>query len=71
MHGLWTAAARTATTSASPIIRGPMDRWPHGRITLLGDACHPKLPTRAGRRDGDRELPAFLPPACTNTPASP
>jgi salicylate hydroxylase len=24
--------------------RGPMERWSAGRITLLGDACHPTLP---------------------------
>jgi salicylate hydroxylase len=24
--------------------RGPMERWSDGRITLLGDACHPTLP---------------------------
>ena len=24
--------------------RGPMQRWSQGRITLLGDACHPTLP---------------------------
>ncbi len=24
--------------------RQPMDRWSEGRITLLGDACHPMLP---------------------------
>jgi len=24
--------------------RAPMDRWARGRITLLGDACHPTLP---------------------------
>jgi salicylate hydroxylase len=26
------------------MVRGPMDRWSRGRITLLGDACHPTLP---------------------------
>jgi salicylate hydroxylase len=26
------------------MVRGPMDRWTKGRITLLGDACHPTLP---------------------------
>jgi len=26
------------------MVRGPMDRWSSGRITLLGDACHPTLP---------------------------
>ena len=26
------------------MVRGPMDRWTQGRITLLGDACHPTLP---------------------------
>jgi salicylate hydroxylase len=26
------------------MVRGPMDRWTEGRITLLGDACHPTLP---------------------------
>jgi salicylate hydroxylase len=25
-------------------VRGPMPRWSKGRITLLGDACHPTLP---------------------------
>ena len=24
--------------------REPIDRWSHGRITMLGDACHPMLP---------------------------
>jgi salicylate hydroxylase len=26
------------------LARGPMQRWSEGRITLLGDACHPTLP---------------------------
>ena len=26
------------------MVRGPMPRWSKGRITLLGDACHPILP---------------------------
>ena len=26
------------------MVRDPMDRWSDGRITLLGDACHPTLP---------------------------
>jgi salicylate hydroxylase len=26
------------------MVRGPMQRWSKGRITLLGDACHPILP---------------------------
>ena len=26
------------------MLRGPMERWTEGRITLLGDACHPTLP---------------------------
>ena len=26
------------------MIREPMERWSKGRITLLGDACHPTLP---------------------------
>jgi salicylate hydroxylase len=26
------------------LARGPMPRWSEGRITLLGDACHPTLP---------------------------
>jgi 2-polyprenyl-6-methoxyphenol hydroxylase-like FAD-dependent oxidoreductase len=26
------------------MVRGPMDCWTKGRITLLGDACHPTLP---------------------------
>jgi salicylate hydroxylase len=26
------------------MVRGPMERWSKGRITLLGDACHPTLP---------------------------
>jgi len=25
-------------------VRGPMARWSRGRITLMGDACHPTLP---------------------------
>ncbi len=25
--------------------RNPVDRWSHGRVTLLGDAAHPMLPT--------------------------
>jgi salicylate hydroxylase len=25
-------------------VRGPMPRWSKGRVTLLGDACHPTLP---------------------------
>ncbi|MBT4488968.1 MAG: monooxygenase [Rhodospirillaceae bacterium] len=27
--------------------RDPMDRWSDGRVTLLGDACHPMLPFMA------------------------
>jgi salicylate hydroxylase len=26
------------------MVRGPMETWTRGRITLLGDACHPTLP---------------------------
>jgi salicylate hydroxylase len=26
------------------MVRGPMESWSKGRITLLGDACHPTLP---------------------------
>jgi len=26
------------------MVRGPMNSWTNGRITLLGDACHPTLP---------------------------
>ncbi len=26
------------------MVRGPMARWSEGRMTLLGDACHPTLP---------------------------
>jgi salicylate hydroxylase len=26
------------------MVRGPMQRWSQGRITLMGDACHPTLP---------------------------
>ena len=26
------------------MVRGPMERWSKGRVTLLGDACHPTLP---------------------------
>ncbi len=26
------------------MVREPMERWTQGRITLLGDACHPTLP---------------------------
>ena len=26
------------------MVRGPMPHWSKGRITLLGDACHPTLP---------------------------
>lgn len=26
------------------MVRGPMPQWSKGRITLLGDACHPTLP---------------------------
>jgi salicylate hydroxylase len=27
--------------------RAPLPRWSHGRVTLLGDACHPMLPFMA------------------------
>jgi salicylate hydroxylase len=33
-----------APTQWALIGRPPMDPWSHGRITLLGDACHPSLP---------------------------
>jgi salicylate hydroxylase len=26
------------------MVRGPMPKWSRGRITLMGDACHPTLP---------------------------
>jgi salicylate hydroxylase len=26
------------------MVRGPMPQWSEGRVTLLGDACHPTLP---------------------------
>jgi salicylate hydroxylase len=26
------------------MVRGPMPRWSKGRVTLMGDACHPTLP---------------------------
>jgi salicylate hydroxylase len=26
------------------MVRGPMPRWSRGRVTLMGDACHPTLP---------------------------
>ena len=26
------------------MVRGPMPKWSQGRVTLLGDACHPTLP---------------------------
>jgi salicylate hydroxylase len=26
------------------MVRGPMEHWTQGRVTLLGDACHPTLP---------------------------
>jgi salicylate hydroxylase len=26
------------------MVRGPMQQWSKGRVTLLGDACHPTLP---------------------------
>jgi salicylate hydroxylase len=26
------------------MVRAPMESWTRGRITLLGDACHPTLP---------------------------
>ena len=26
------------------MVRGPMPQWSRGRVTLLGDACHPTLP---------------------------
>ena len=35
--------------------RGPMQRWSEGRVTLLGDACHPTLAVSRPRRGhGDR-----------------
>ena len=35
--------------------RPPLARWSVGRVTLLGDACHPMVPFMAqGRRAGDR-----------------
>jgi salicylate hydroxylase len=29
------------------MLRGPLPRWTEGRVTLLGDACHPTLPMLA------------------------
>jgi salicylate hydroxylase len=29
------------------LVRDPMERWSEGRVTLLGDACHPMLPFMA------------------------
>jgi 2-polyprenyl-6-methoxyphenol hydroxylase-like FAD-dependent oxidoreductase len=29
------------------LVREPMERWTDGRVTLLGDACHPTLPMLA------------------------
>jgi len=35
--------------------REPIKRWSFGRVTMLGDACHPMLPFMARRCAGDRD----------------
>jgi salicylate hydroxylase len=46
----WHADVRTLIESIETpykwalMVRGPMEIWSRGRITLLGDACHPTLP---------------------------
>ncbi|GLB39359.1 putative FAD binding domain containing protein [Lyophyllum shimeji] len=37
------------TLNSKIMYRPPLERWlhPHGRVVLLGDACHPMLPYRA------------------------
>ncbi|WHZ10289.1 MAG: 3-hydroxybenzoate 6-monooxygenase [Burkholderiaceae bacterium] len=39
--------ACTEVTKSALYVREPMSRWSDGRITLLGDACHPMVPFMA------------------------
>lgn len=39
--------ACTEVTKSALYVREPMPRWSQGRITLMGDACHPMMPFMA------------------------
>jgi salicylate hydroxylase len=49
----WHPQVRTILTAVDEMFiwalfdRAPLDRWSAGRVTLLGDACHPMLPFMA------------------------
>src|SRR5712675_816828 len=49
----WHEDIHRMITNAGPLYkwanlgREPMERWSAGRVTLLGDACHPMLPLLA------------------------
>ena len=64
-------AAAEQTFKWALLDRMPLPRWSFGRVTLLGDACHPMLPfsARAPRRQS-RMAPALttcLPRAATTS----
>ena len=43
----WPRGPRCPLSAASLIVREPIEQWSVGRVTLLGDACHPTLPMLA------------------------
>ena len=46
--------------------RPPIDRWTYGRVTMLGDACHPMIRSWARAAPRRSRMPPPSPPACKN-----